>query len=883
MASSGDLLTSALAGRYRIERELGAGGMATVYLAHDLKHHRSVAIKVLRPELAAAMGPERFLREIEIVAGLTHPHIVPLFDSGDAAGQLFYVMPFVAGESLRARLEREKQLPIAEAMRLTVEVADALGAAHLLGIVHRDIKPENILLEGGHAVVTDFGIARAISVAGGDRITETGIAVGTPAYMSPEQSAGEGDLDGRSDVYSLACVAYEMLIGHPPFLGSSALEVLARHTADAVPPLRTVRESVPEGVEHAITRALAKLPADRYATAQEFAVALGEEDRRQQAQARHERRARTLIGVASAAAVIALAVTLGPRVVKRAPAAPRAPTVVVLPSARVAATSDDWFAEGMVTEISGRLTKVSGLRVIAPRSAAGFATSGRTMREFANEVGAQYALDLTVEYDQAAGGPRQVRVSPQLVRVSDGQALWADHYTDTLTAGQIFDVQADIAEHVAQKLDITLQSGERDALRNRPTENPQAYEAFLLGNRLSRGAYQNAPRSDRLAAITEYRRAIALDPRFAEARARLSVQYAMLARTDADLAAARAQAESALELRPDLAWGHYARARYAWLMGDGALVRSETALAELLGQNSAEMLEASARLYWDMNEYEKMARNYERAVALDPLSWDAALSLGVAYFGLRRYADAVRQIDRAVALDSTQQDPYVYKAWLYLSWRGSAAKAVEVLQVQALRFGPTAVIANFLAFHWWASRLLARDPWYRSMLERVSLGSPNLDSASYYSHKAALYEAIGQPARARAYWDSLGVVAGHRLRDGSIPLREGTWSGVLAMVWAAKGDRKRAIAEAQRSGDLRLSAFRRIMPLALVLAELGDAEEAAAQFEQALAIPNWVSPAFLGADPTLQKLRGNPRFRRLLDMADTTAANGTATAWSGHG
>src|SRR5881275_1194984 len=258
---------AALAGRYTIERELGRGGMATVYLAQDRKHHRQVAIKVLKPELAAALGPERFLREIDTAARLTHPHILPLHDSGEAAGLLYYVMPYVEGETLRDRLEREGQLPLEEAVRITREVASALSYAHSHDVVHRDIKPENILLSGGEAVVADFGIARALVAAGADKLTDTGLAVGTPGYMSPEQAMAEPRIDGRADTYALGCVLYEMLAGHPPFLGTTAQEILARHTLDPVPPLRTIRREVPAAVEHAVLKALAKSPADRFPSA----------------------------------------------------------------------------------------------------------------------------------------------------------------------------------------------------------------------------------------------------------------------------------------------------------------------------------------------------------------------------------------------------------------------------------------------------------------------------------------------------------------------------------------------------------------------------------------------------------------------------------------
>ncbi|MGH7671476.1 MAG: serine/threonine-protein kinase, partial [Gemmatimonadales bacterium] len=281
-------LGASLKGRYTIERELGRGGMSVVYLARDRRHDRSVALKVLRPELAAALGPERFLREIKVAAGLTHPHIVPLYDSGEADGLLFYVMPYLEGESLRHRLAREGRLALAPALRIAHEVADALDYAHRQNIVHRDIKPENILLQSGHAVVSDFGIARAISAAAGGgggagraggaggatRMTGIGIAVGTPDYMSPEQATGELEVDGRSDIYSLGCVLYEMLAGRTPFAGPSPTAVLGAHVAERARPVTAERAGIPVEIELAIETALAKQPAERYRTAADFAAAL---------------------------------------------------------------------------------------------------------------------------------------------------------------------------------------------------------------------------------------------------------------------------------------------------------------------------------------------------------------------------------------------------------------------------------------------------------------------------------------------------------------------------------------------------------------------------------------------------------------------------------
>src|SRR5512141_1822695 len=275
MTEQATRLGTALADRYRIERELGAGGMATVYLAEDLRHERQVAIKVLRPELAAVIGAERFVREIKTIAALQHPHILGLIDSGEVNGTAYYVMPYVEGESLRDRLTREQQLPVADAVRLATEVADALDYAHRHGVIHRDIKPENILLHDGHALVADFGIALAVSSAGvSSRMTETGMSLGTPTYMSPEQAMGEREITARSDIYALGCVAYEMLTGEPPFTGGTAQAIVAKvMTEKPAPPSRS-RDTIPESVDDAVLTALAKLPADRWPTAAAFIAAL---------------------------------------------------------------------------------------------------------------------------------------------------------------------------------------------------------------------------------------------------------------------------------------------------------------------------------------------------------------------------------------------------------------------------------------------------------------------------------------------------------------------------------------------------------------------------------------------------------------------------------
>src|SRR5947199_3888675 len=417
-------LQAGLAGRYRIERELARGRTATVFLAHDMKHDRQVALKVLHTELAAAVGPERFVREIQFAARLDHPHIVALHDSGEAHGLLYFVMPYVAGESLRDRLDREAQLPIAEALSIAGDVADALGYAHSLGVVHRDIKPENILLADGRALVTDFGIARAINAAGSDRLTETGIALGTPAYMSPEQGTEEGGVDGRSDLYALGCVVYEMLTGAPPFTGPTAQAILARHAVDPVAPIRTVRGTVAPGVERAVLKALAKVPADRHAGAAEFAQALAEPQPR--ARVPGTRKAKVALG-ASLSAVAALALLLGFNLggwrgrVSAKGGATWLRSIAVLPLDNLSRdTTQDAFADGMTTALITDLGRIRALRVIAKRAVLPFKGSTLPARVIAESLHA----DVLVEGGIERSGDR-FRLDLQLIDAASGGRLWA--------------------------------------------------------------------------------------------------------------------------------------------------------------------------------------------------------------------------------------------------------------------------------------------------------------------------------------------------------------------------------------------------------------------------------------------------------------------------
>ena len=490
--------------------------MATVYLARDTRHKRAVALKVLHPELGAMLGTERFLREVETAAGLQHPHILPVFDSGEAAGRLWYTMPYVGGESLRDRLKREVQLPVEDAVRLTREVAEALDYAHRHGVVHRDIKPDNILLTEGHVSVADFGLAKALEAGGADQLTQTGMTVGTPQYMSPEQAAA-GPVDARSDIYSLGCMLYEMLAGEPPYLGRSAQAIAAKRLLDPVPRLRTLRDNVPEILEQAVTRALARAPADRFPTAAEFARALTAPpsgsvlsgatapDAASPNQARRlPRRVATLL-LALLLGVTALFIWHRSRADGTGGGGPI--RLAVLPFENLGDSADAYFADGVADEVRGKLAAVAGVEVIARASSAQYRRTTNPVRQVARELGVRYLLTGTVRWDKQQGTGR-VRVSPELVEAASGTTLWQAPFDAAAT--DVFQVQADVAARVAEALGLALGVRERGRLGERPTANLAAYDAYLKGEEAGLGVNtidQNALQRAR----DDYERAIRPD------------------------------------------------------------------------------------------------------------------------------------------------------------------------------------------------------------------------------------------------------------------------------------------------------------------------------------------------------------------------------------
>ena len=615
---------------YTIERELGGGGMSRVFLAEELRFGRKVVIKVLPPDVSGAISAERFEREIRLVARLQHPHILPLLTAGDAQGSLYYTMPFVQGESLRERIVREGRLPIEAAFRITSEVADALACAHSEGVIHRDIKPENVLLSGGHAVVADFGIAKAISVSKtavtGNRndsgLTQLGTSLGTPAYMSPEQAAGEEHLDGRSDIYSLGCVLYEMLAGRQPFTGPSAAAVIAKRFTETPAPLRTIDGAIPAEAERIVLRAMGREPSERFATAGEMVQSLA----------------------------AAFAARSGPHNA----GGDDKPSVAVLPFTNLSSNADDeYFSDGMTDEVINALAHVRGIRVAARTSAFVFKGQRVDLRNIAQQLCVQTILEGSV---RRAGS--RVRISVQLVSAADGLHLWSERYDRELA--DVFALQDEIAQAISRALEETLGGGaaaekrgeavlEQPQRRARPPVNPAAYDMYLRGRFLFE-------QHSAIEAIACCERAVAIDPNFALAHTVYAWANVLAANVNMLPALtayprARSAASRALALEPDLPEALLAHGFVAWWFD------------------------------WDMSRAQILAR---KIVALAPGLANAHELLAWTLLSAERFEEAVEAIERAYAIDPLS-DFMLCNVGLTLHVAGRPMRAIDLLRPALVR------------------------------------------------------------------------------------------------------------------------------------------------------------------------------------------------------
>ena len=640
-------LTTSLADRYTIERILGQGGMATVHLAEERKHKRKVAIKILKQEFGASVGSERFLREIGIAAQLSHPHIVPLIDSGESDGSLYYVSPYIDGGSLRDRLQRQNKLPPDEAIRITNEVGAALDYAHRNGFVHRDVKPENILFADDHALLADFGIAHVRKSAGDETLTLAGLALGTPEYMSPEQASGETEIGAAGDIYGLACVFYEMMAGEPPFRGASARATMAKQVTERARPLRTLRPDAPSGFERVLEKALAKDPSQRYSTVVDFCNAL---DR-----ARSE---------------------------PNRPFATTTRTIAVLPFVNASPDPDnEYLSDGITDELINALAKVEGLRVASRTSV--FALKGKA--QDVRAIGALLEASEVLEGTLRRSG-ENLRITAQLTSTDDGRLVWSERFDRKLD--DVFAIQDEIARTIVTTLRSTSFAELGTGAANRHTDNIEAYGLYLRG----RYAWNKRTSEGVSEGIRYFEAAIALDPTYALAYTGLADSYSLHidyrnVPTHEGHQKAKFYARKAIDLDDSLAEAHASLAWslfiYDWEWDNAA---REFRRAIELDPRYAPAHQWYAFQLASQGKFDEALLEAHTAQENDPASVSVRRSLGYTYLYARKYAQARYHLDRAIAMNPTAEETYRIQGTI-LTLEKDYAAAERVLR-EALALAP---------------------------------------------------------------------------------------------------------------------------------------------------------------------------------------------------
>jgi len=867
------ILETALADRYRFERELGRGGFAVVYLAHDLRHDRPVALKVLHDEVAASLGAERFEQEIRLAARLQHPHILGVFDSGSVDGRLWFAMPFIDGESLRDRLNKEKQLPVPDAVAIAREVADGLHHAHLAGVIHRDVKPENILLSGRHAIIADFGIARALAGKAGS-LTQTGISIGTPGYMSPEQASGERDLDARTDVYALGCVLYEMLAGHAPHTGPNAQSVIAKTLSEEPRPINASRPGVSPMLDGVIAKALAKVPADRYATAEAFGDALAA------ATATVPSAAFASQGVSGVVAaprrrfrsplltVFALGLLLGGGALfawrtKRGDASGRG--LAVLPFENVGGADDAYFADGITEEVRGKLTAVPGLRVTARTSSNQYKGTKKSPVDIGGELGVEYILTGTIRWENAADGTRHVRVTPELVSVSSGATKWQQPFDAVMS--DVFTVQSGIAEQVANALGVTLAADVQQKLNARPTKNIDAYQEFLLGEKETE-AMARSDGGSLAKGLPHYERAAALDTSFALAWARVSYVYAQdfNVNPSGDFAQkCEDAARRGMRLAPDDPQVRRAYARFLRIVKHdftGALAQVDTAL--LRDPNNVDLLAMSSSLNALNSRWDAAVDAAKRAATLDPRNANAASAVARILHGTRRFAEADGWSEKALALSPGNISYTEDRVINHVSMGDLAAAKRDVNAAFAKGADSTELAAYFALFQ--EMQWVLDEPLQRRIVAMTPANFRN-NRQQWALKVGRTWLLLGDTARGRAYGDSSRIVAEAQLANyPEDPQLHELRGRALALM----GRKAEAIEEAERSLKMRETALDASTgpyvryQVARILVQSGAFDRALDIIEPLLTTNNAdVSPDWLRLEPVFRPLAGSPRFRKL--------------------
>ncbi|HET9134864.1 MAG TPA: protein kinase [Gemmatimonadales bacterium] len=863
-----------LADRYRIERIVGEGGMATVFLAEDLKHRRQVALKVMRPELAATLGSDRFLREVGIAARLNHPHVLPMYDSGSADGMLYYVMPYVEGESLHGRLARLKQLPTAEAVRLAREIAEAVAYAHRQGIVHRDLKPANILLGEGHALVADFGIARVLGTSE-QAITRTGFAIGTPQYMSPEQAMGSPDIDGRSDVYAIGAILYEMLAGEPPFAGPTPQAILARSLTETARPVTQLRPDVSPAVAEVIATAMARDPAARHADAAALRDALaalegtatsGATAARMPLAAPAAARPRWIVPAIAAAVVVVLGggwfAMRGVRgdATATASEAERGLRVAVLPFSVQGEGDDAVAAEGIIDEVRGKLSRIKGFTVLASTSTELYRNSTKSPQEIAKELGADVLLTGRVRWI-GTGDARRVQVVPEVIDGTTGTTKWQDSFEGG--AADLFAVQSQIASRVAGALGAALGQAEEEQLAERPTESIPAWNLYLRARAIVDVSAQ--PQRERAALLEQ---AVALDSTFAEAWALLAQSmtsvYGNGSRDPVSAQRAKVAMERALALKPNLPAAHLATAGY-YTTVERNPSRAEAAFetATRLDPDNPRVVSRSAGRAMAQGKVAEALALYQHARELDPRSAAILGSVQTALVYAGQHDEAIDVSEQLLEMERNDLNVVQWQAIAHVG-KGDLAGARRVIAAAKQRGFSAPSIAAYFAGYLEMSWVL--DDADRGLLFRLTPAAFDGDRAWWGQALAVAHWDAGNRVLGRAYADS--ALAPSKAQVDASP-EDSQLRALYAVLLAYVGRGDEAVAEATRALELvpdqsGNQAAYEVQILARVNTALGRNAAALDALERLVKMPWHTSKAWLAMDPAFTSLRNEPRFKALI-------------------
>jgi serine/threonine-protein kinase len=879
-----DQIQTSLGAAYTLERELGGGGMSRVFVVDEIRLRRKLVVKVLSPELAAGVSAERFQREIELAASLQQANIVPLLAVGETDGLPYYTMPFVDGLSLRARLERNGALPVGEAISVLRDVARALAYAHEHGVVHRDIKPENILLSGAAAVVTDFGIAKALAAsstkAPGGTLTQVGTSIGTPAYMAPEQAAGDPNTDHRADLYALGCVAYEMLTGAAPFAGRPAHQLFAAHLNETPASVETARSDVPRALAALVMRCLEKDPAQRPQSAREVLEALDSASTGSVVDANLAQRAmggrRNSILAAAAVIVLALGagVVYGGRAFfsrgtpSAAPSAER--SIAVLPFENLGDSADAYFADGVTDAVRGKLTALSGsgLAVIARGSSLSYRGTTKAPAAIASELGVRYLLTGTVRF-AGTGDARRVQVSPELVEVAAGHApesRWAQPFDAAIK--DVFAVQADIAGRVATAMRVALGNAAQARLAEAPTRDPAAYDAFLRAEAI-RSAGQGDARADRRA-LAAYDEAIQHDstmaPAWAGRASMLSALYGSSTPTPELARSARAAAERAIALDSTRSEGYRALAQYhRQVSNDLGQALAAIQRARTVAPRDALVRASAALVEGDLGQLDAAGHDIAEVARVDPRNariWNVQTELRLR---LGQVDEARTTAERVLALAPMNLGAIHHRAMVEVA-AGDVPAARQVLARATHDVPREALVANIATYYDLGWLLNAADARLLLMLGPDAFDG---DRGVWAIVRAEQYGWQGDSALAHAWGDSAAREFAVQLRAVPTDPQRHVLRG-LALGYA--GHAREALIQAERGlalqgptaagrESINYGYFTYVAARTALLA--GDRERALAWLGEARRAHYYASPAWLRAEPTWAPLRNDPRFAAL--------------------